>query len=63
VRLIEKGHSEGIFQSTIDAGDTAEILISLIEGGSVLAKVTGEILHAQCHRYDGNHDYENMHRP
>jgi TetR/AcrR family transcriptional repressor of nem operon len=42
VRLIEKGHSEGIFQSTIDAGDTAEILISLIEGGSVLAKVTGE---------------------
>jgi AcrR family transcriptional regulator len=42
VALIEKGRSEGIFRSDVDAGNTAEVLIALIEGGSVLAKVTGE---------------------
>jgi TetR/AcrR family transcriptional repressor of nem operon len=55
----------GIFQFTIDAGDTAEILISLMEGGSVLAKVTGEEPPTCVNAIDtdGNHDYENMHRP
>ena len=42
VSLIEKGRSEGIFRSDVKARDTAEILIALIEGGCVLAKVTGE---------------------
>ncbi|WP_155305310.1 TetR/AcrR family transcriptional regulator [Desulfosarcina widdelii] len=42
VSLIEKGQSEGMFRSDVKVRDTAEILISLIEGGSVLAKVTGE---------------------
>ena len=42
VSLIEKGRSDGIFRSDVRASDTAEILIALIEGGSVLAKVTGE---------------------
>ena len=42
VSLIERGQAEGVLCSDIEAGNTAEILISLIEGGSVLAKVTGE---------------------
>jgi len=42
VALIDKGCAEGVFRPDIDAGDTAEILITLMEGGSVLAKVTGE---------------------
>jgi len=42
VSLIERGQAEGVLRSDVEAGNTAEILISLIEGGSVLAKVTGE---------------------
>ena len=40
--LIEKGKSEGIIGTATDAQNTAEILIALMEGGSVLSKVTGE---------------------
>jgi hypothetical protein len=42
--LIEKGIRRGIdpFDPPSMPVDTAEILISLMEGGSVLAKVTGE---------------------
>mgnify|MGYP000082530621 CR=1 FL=1 len=40
--LIEKGQAEGAFSSDVDAVNTSEILIALIEGGSVLAKVSGE---------------------
>jgi AcrR family transcriptional regulator len=42
VALIEKGRNEGVFHSGVDAPGTAEIIISLIEGGSVLSKITGE---------------------
>ena len=42
VVLIEKGQSDGVFRTDADAQATAEIMISLMEGGSVLAKVTGE---------------------
>jgi TetR/AcrR family transcriptional repressor of nem operon len=42
VSLIEKGQSEGAIDSAIDPRNTAEILIALMEGGSVLSKVTGE---------------------
>ena len=42
VTLIEKGQTEGIFPPEVDAGTTAETLIALMEGGSVLAKITGE---------------------
>ena len=40
--LIEKGKSEGIIGTATDAHNAAEILIALLEGGSVLSKVTGE---------------------
>ena len=40
--LIEKGKSEGIIGTATDARNAAEILIALMEGGSVLSKVTGE---------------------
>ncbi len=40
--LIEKGKSEGIIETSTDAHNAAEILIALLEGGSVLSKVTGE---------------------
>jgi AcrR family transcriptional regulator len=42
VALIEKGIEEGGIDPSTDAQSTAEILISLMEGGSVLSKVTGE---------------------
>ena len=42
VVLIAKGIEEGDIDASTDAPSTAEILISLMEGGSVLAKVTGE---------------------
>lgn len=42
VSLIEKGIAEGTIESTVDAANTAEILIALMEGGILLAKVTGE---------------------
>jgi TetR/AcrR family transcriptional repressor of nem operon len=42
VSLIKKGQSEGIIRSSTDAQNVAEILISLMEGGIVLSKVTGE---------------------
>ena len=42
VCLIEKGQSEGVINSATDASTAAEILIALMEGGSVLSKVTGE---------------------
>ena len=41
--LIEKGIDEGGIHPSADAQSTAEILISLMEGGSVLSKVTGEV--------------------
>jgi AcrR family transcriptional regulator len=40
--LIDKGKSEGIIERATDAHNAAEILIALMEGGSVLSKVTGE---------------------
>ena len=40
--LIKKGKSEGIIGTATDAHNAAEILIALLEGGSVLSKVTGE---------------------
>ena len=42
VSLIEKGKSEGVIDPATDATNAAEILIALMEGGSVLSKVTGE---------------------
>jgi AcrR family transcriptional regulator len=42
VVLIDKGIDEGSIDPSTDAQSTAEILISLMEGGSVLSKVTGE---------------------
>lgn len=42
VALIDKGIDEGSIDPSTDAQSTAEILISLMEGGSVLSKVTGE---------------------
>ena len=42
VALITKGIDEGDIDPPIHAPSVAEILISLMEGGSVLAKVTGE---------------------
>lgn len=42
VSLIEKGQSEGVIISATDAQTAAEVLIALMEGGSVLSKVTGE---------------------
>jgi TetR/AcrR family transcriptional regulator, transcriptional repressor for nem operon len=42
VVLIDKGIAEGDIDPTTHAQSAAEILISLMEGGSVLAKVTGE---------------------
>ena len=42
VSLIEKGQSEGVIDAAIDPQNKAEILIALMEGGSVLSKVTGE---------------------
>ncbi len=42
VSLIEVGKTEGVIETATDAKNMAEILISLMEGGSVLSKVTGE---------------------
>jgi len=42
VSLIEKGKAEGVIDTATDAQNTAEILIAVMEGGSVLSKVTGE---------------------
>ena len=42
VSLIEKGKAEGVIDTATDAQNTAEILITVMEGGSVLGKVTGE---------------------
>ncbi len=42
VSLIEKGKSEGVIETTTDARNMAETLIALMEGGSVLSKITGE---------------------
>jgi AcrR family transcriptional regulator len=42
VVLIDKAIDEGDIDPATDAQSSAEILISLMEGGSVLAKVTGE---------------------
>lgn len=43
VVLIERGIEEETIDPSTDAHSAAEILISLMEGGSVLAKVTGEM--------------------
>jgi AcrR family transcriptional regulator len=43
VVLINKGIDEGHIDPATDAQSAAEILIALMEGGSVLAKVTGEV--------------------
>ena len=42
VNLIEKGKAEKVIDKATDAQNSAEILIALMEGGSVLSKVTGE---------------------
>jgi len=42
VSLIEKGKSEGVIDAATQAQNIAEILITIMEGGSVLSKVTGE---------------------
>lgn len=42
ILLVEKGQTEGVLRAEVDARDTAETLIALLEGGSVLAKITGE---------------------
>ena len=42
VSLIDKGKSEGVIDTATDAKNMAEILIAIMEGGSVLSKVTGE---------------------
>ena len=42
VSLIEKGKSEGVIDAATQAQNMAEILIAIMEGGSVLSKVTGE---------------------
>ena len=42
VSLIEKGKSEGVIDAATQAQNMAEILITIMEGGSVLSKVTGE---------------------
>jgi AcrR family transcriptional regulator len=42
IGLIEQGQAEGAIRAEVDASDAADVLISLMEGGSVLAKVTGE---------------------
>lgn len=39
--LLEAGKRVGEFQHLIDSGKTAEIIISLIEGGTILSKATG----------------------
>ena len=40
--LIEKGKTEGVIDMATNAKNMAEILIAIMEGGSVLSKVTGE---------------------
>ncbi len=42
VELIEKGKKNGEIQHLVDSEKTADIFISLIEGGSVLSKATGK---------------------
>jgi len=42
VALITDGIEEGVIDSATNAQKSAEILIALLEGGSVLSKVTGE---------------------
>lgn len=42
VTLVERGQREGEIEPNIDAGVTAETIIILIEGGSLLSKATGE---------------------
>lgn len=40
--LIENGIGEGVFDPATSAHTTAEVLIALLEGGSVLSKVSGQ---------------------
>ena len=40
--LIEAGKGSGEFNDNTDAGKMAEVIIALIEGGSLLSKVTGK---------------------
>ena len=42
ISLIEKGQSEGVIHTATNAQKMAEILITIMEGGSVLSKITGE---------------------
>jgi AcrR family transcriptional regulator len=42
IELIEAGKQTGELQSDTDAAAVSEIIISLFEGGGILAKVTGE---------------------
>lgn len=42
IALIEKGVTDGTLNTAVDPAATAEILISLMEGGIALSKVTGE---------------------
>ncbi len=41
-KLVEKGKQAGEIQHLVDSRKTANIIISLIEGGSILSKVTGQ---------------------
>ncbi len=42
VDLVENGKASGEFNDKSDAGKMAEVMIALIEGGSLLSKVTGK---------------------
>jgi AcrR family transcriptional regulator len=52
VELIESGKARGEIRSDADAGKTADLMLSLFEGGGLLSKVTGRdhyIAHAIDH--------------
>ena len=42
ISLVEEGKTEGVIDMATNAKNMAEILIAIMEGGSVLSKVTGE---------------------
>jgi AcrR family transcriptional regulator len=42
ISLVEEGKAEGVIDMATNAQNMAEILIAIMEGGSVLSKVTGE---------------------
>jgi TetR/AcrR family transcriptional repressor of nem operon len=42
LKLVESGKQTGEFHSCLDAGKIANITLALIEGGSILSKITGK---------------------